>query len=121
MFNFLKGSKSSQPGDQDAASTHEPKKSFYQRLVDSKRGEISEADVAKYTGMSKAQLKDWAQDRPGVAGNQAAGAITAGAPSGLGGQHAVDGFGGWGPGSNAAPKHPPSQIAKKASFEGSVA
>lgn len=121
MFKFLKGSKSGQPGDKDAASTHEPKKSLYQRLADSKRGEISEADVAKYTGMSKTQLKNWAQDRPGVAGNQAVGVITAGAPSGLGGQHAADGFGGWGADSNSAPKHAPSQIAKKASFEGSVA
>ncbi|CRK26094.1 hypothetical protein BN1723_003392 [Verticillium longisporum] len=71
----------------------EPKKSLYQRFKDRKKGgEISEADVAKYTGMSKAQLAEWAKDRPGVGGQQAAGKINAGGASGFAGMNAADGF-----------------------------
>ncbi|KAG7100908.1 hypothetical protein HYQ45_004260 [Verticillium longisporum] len=70
----------------------EPKKSLYQRFKDRKKGgEISEADVAKYTGMSKAQLAEWAKDRPGVGGQQAAGKINAGGASGFAGMNAADG------------------------------
>ncbi|RNJ52454.1 hypothetical protein D7B24_003663 [Verticillium nonalfalfae] len=70
----------------------EPKKSLYQRFKDRKKGgEISEADVAKYTGMSKAQLAEWAKDRPGVGGQQAAGKINAGEASGFAGMNAADG------------------------------
>ncbi|KAM9884063.1 hypothetical protein VDGL01_01868 [Verticillium dahliae] len=71
----------------------EPKKSLYQRFKDRKKGgEISEADVAKYTGMSKAQLAEWAKDRPGVGGQQAAGKINAGEASGFAGMNAADGY-----------------------------
>ncbi|KAF6807149.1 hypothetical protein CMUS01_14197, partial [Colletotrichum musicola] len=61
------------------------KKSLYRRFQDSKRGEISDADVLKYTGMSKKTLSEWATGRPDVGGNRAAGSIAAGNTSGLGG------------------------------------
>ncbi|KAI3529844.1 hypothetical protein CSPX01_15223 [Colletotrichum filicis] len=85
-----------------------PKKSLYRRFQDSKRGEISDADVLKYTGMSKDTLNGWAADRPGVGGNRAAGSITAGSPSGLGGMMAETGYGGWGTDANGTPKFPPA-------------
>ncbi|KAF4773598.1 hypothetical protein HER10_EVM0002258 [Colletotrichum scovillei] len=85
-----------------------PKKSLYRRFQDSKRGEISDADVLKYTGMSKDALNGWAADRPGVGGNRAAGSITAGSPSGLGGMMAETGYGGWGTDANGTPKFPPA-------------
>jgi hypothetical protein len=44
---------------------------------------ISEADLIKYTGHDKTSLDKWAANAPGVAGNQTAGAITAGGNSGL--------------------------------------
>ncbi|KAK0380343.1 hypothetical protein CPAR01_05880 [Colletotrichum paranaense] len=42
------------------------KRSLYQRMQDRNRVEISEEELQKYTGMSKAGLQDWAKDRPGV-------------------------------------------------------
>ncbi|KAF9870655.1 hypothetical protein CkaCkLH20_11961 [Colletotrichum karsti] len=54
------------------------KKSLYQRLVGSKSSEISEEDMLKYTGKTKAELTAWAKDRPGVGGNQPAGKVDAG-------------------------------------------
>ncbi|KAF6810600.1 hypothetical protein CPLU01_15271 [Colletotrichum plurivorum] len=96
----------------DAASesqgSSQPKKSLYRRVQDSKRGEISDADVLKYTGMSKESLSQWASNRPGVAGNQAAGSIAAGNTTGLGGMMAGEGYGGWGPDSNGPSKFPPT-------------
>ncbi|KAL2873782.1 hypothetical protein SGCOL_011011, partial [Colletotrichum sp. CLE4] len=51
----------------DSKPTTAPKKrSLYQRMQDKNRAEISEEDLQKYTGMNKADLKDWAKDRPGV-------------------------------------------------------
>ncbi|EFQ35565.1 hypothetical protein CGRA01v4_10882 [Colletotrichum graminicola] len=46
------------------------KESLYQRLQSKKRGEISEEDLLKYTGMSKNGLAEWAKDRPGVGRNK---------------------------------------------------
>lgn len=44
---------------------------------------ISEEDLIKYTGKDKAELDKFAANTPGVAGNQAAGSITAGGNMGL--------------------------------------
>ncbi|KAM0332283.1 hypothetical protein ACHAQA_002559 [Verticillium albo-atrum] len=95
----------------------EPKKSLYQRFQDRNKGEISEADVAKYTGMNKSQLSDWAQDRPGVGGNQAAGKISAGPASGVGGINAGEGFGGWGTDARGDLKFPPRKQEGKPEVE----
>ncbi|KAF6828755.1 hypothetical protein CPLU01_08306 [Colletotrichum plurivorum] len=89
-----------------ASST--PKKSLYRKFQDSKRGEISDVDVLKYTGMSKITLSEWAIGRPGVGGNRAAGSIVAGNTSGLGGVMTGSGYGGWGPDSNGPLKFPPT-------------
>jgi hypothetical protein len=86
------------------------KKSLYQRYVDAKTGrnvQISDADLLKYTGKSRAELKDWAKDRPGVAGNQLAGKLAMGPASGLGGSQASEGYGGWGPSAEGQQKFPP--------------
>ncbi|AEO67626.1 uncharacterized protein THITE_2033989, partial [Thermothielavioides terrestris NRRL 8126] len=85
-------------------------KSLYQRFVDAKTHrnvQISEEDLKKYTGMSKAQLTDWAKDRPGVAGNRAAGGVAIGQASGIGGYEAAHGLGGWGPDAAGKLKFPP--------------
>ncbi|KAK1641114.1 hypothetical protein BDP81DRAFT_418084 [Colletotrichum phormii] len=58
--------------------------------------------------MSKDTLTGWAADRPGVGGNRAAGSITAGNASGLGGMMAGSGYGGWGTDANGTPKFPPT-------------
>ncbi|KAF4777664.1 hypothetical protein HER10_EVM0005380 [Colletotrichum scovillei] len=51
----------------ESKPTSTPKKrSLYQRMQDRNRVEISEEELQKYTGMSKAGLQDWAKDRPGV-------------------------------------------------------
>lgn len=92
----------------------EPKKSLYRKFKDSKRGEISDADVLKYTGMDKNTLSQWANDRPGVGGNQAAGSIAAGNTTGLGGMMAGQGYGGWGRDSNGPLKFPPTGKAEAA-------
>lgn len=55
-----------------------PKKSLYQRYQDSKTGrnnQISDADLLKYTGKTKAELNEWAKDQPNVAANQLAGKV----------------------------------------------
>src|SRR5689334_16536516 len=99
------------PTDSQASAEAPKKKSLYQRFKDSKRGEISEADLKKYTGMSKAELTDWAEDRPGVGRHQPAGKLNMGASSGLGGMAAGDGFGGWGPGADPKMKFPPGKAS----------
>lgn len=90
-----------------------PKKSLYQRYQDAKTGRnrppVSDAELKKYTGMTRDEIKDWAHDRPHVAGNRLAGSIDVGPASGLGGSAAGDGFGGWGPGASAELKFPPQQ------------
>ncbi|KAG7286410.1 hypothetical protein NEMBOFW57_008720 [Staphylotrichum longicolle] len=106
-------------GNASTEATSKPKKkSLYQRYVDAKRGrnvQISEEDMLKYTGKTKAELQDWAKDRPGVAGNQAAGTLAMGPASGLGGAAASEGFGGWGPDAAGKLKFPPKpQENKKA-------
>ncbi|KXX78614.1 hypothetical protein MMYC01_204487 [Madurella mycetomatis] len=96
---------------QEGNGTSKPtNKSFYRRFQDAKRGEISEADVVKYTGKTKRQIDEWAKTRPGVAGNQAAGKLDMGPTTGLGGSVAGEGYGGWGPNANAPTKFPLTQV-----------
>jgi hypothetical protein len=111
---------SSQPAQQDASQpskSEEKKKSWYERYQSSKRGEINPDDVLKYTGRTKEQINEWAKNEPGVAGNQAAGKIDMGGTTGLGGMSAAEGYGGWGPNSNAPLKFPPRQPGKKVQEE----
>jgi hypothetical protein len=100
-----------QAPENDPLAAAPQKKSLYQRYRDAKTGRnkppISDADLKKYTGMTRDELNGWARDRPHVAGNQLAGSITAGPVSGLGGMAAGEGFGGWGPGASAQMKFPP--------------
>ncbi|KAH6838386.1 hypothetical protein B0I37DRAFT_387644 [Chaetomium sp. MPI-CAGE-AT-0009] len=96
------------------------KKSLYQRYVDAKRGrnvQISDADLLKYTGKTKDELQKWAKDRPGVAGNQAAGKLAMGPAVGVGGMAAAEGYGGWGPGAEAKLKFPPPKAPQKVKEE----
>ncbi|CAN8097570.1 unnamed protein product [Discula destructiva] len=92
----------SAPSSDTATTSPAPKKSLYQRFKDAKNGpgtsQISDEDMKRYIGKTKAELGEWAKDRPGVGGNKNAGDITIGPASGLGGVAAADGYGGWGPG-----------------------
>lgn len=92
----------------------EGKKSLYQRYKDAKASKpIPEEDLKKYTGMTSDELHDWAKDRDGVAGNQAAGKINAGPASGFAGYEAAHGVGGWGPDAKGEAKFPPSKEDKE--------
>ncbi|KAF5517599.1 hypothetical protein CGCA056_v010905 [Colletotrichum aenigma] len=94
-------------GDEDT-----PKRSLYQRYEDKKNGRdkvISDEDLLKYTGKTREEINAWAKDRPGVAGNQAAGTLAAGPATGFGGMATSDGFGGWGTDAGSEPKYPPQQ------------
>lgn len=86
----------------------EKKPSLYRRFQDSKRGELKEEDILKYTGRTKADIVDWGKTAPGVAGNQAAGKLDMGGTSGLGGMSATEGYGGWGWDANSKLKFPPT-------------
>lgn len=95
---------------QDTATSDQGKKSLYQRFKDAKASKpISDKDLEKYTGMNKEELQDWAKDREGVAGNQAAGKINASPASGFAGYEAAHGVGGWGPDAEGKAKFPPQQ------------
>ncbi|KAL1868249.1 hypothetical protein Daus18300_005973 [Diaporthe australafricana] len=99
-------------GSQDSADD-QGKKSLYQRYKDAKSSKpMSEEDLKKHTGMSREELKDWAKDRDGVAGNQAAGKLDAGPASGFAGLEAAHGVGGWGPDAKGDLKFP-AQESKK--------
>lgn len=94
----------------------EPKRSWYRRYQDAKSGrsnQISNEDMKKYTGMTKEQIVDWSQDRPGVGGNRNAGDITIGPTSGLGGTAAAGGRGGWGMDARGDLKFPPQKKQAK--------
>ncbi|OBR04900.1 hypothetical protein CH63R_11603 [Colletotrichum higginsianum IMI 349063] len=104
--------KSSAPTE---GAEEQPKKSLYQRYQDKKTGRdtvISDEDLVKYTGKRRDEINDWAKDRPGVAGNRAAGTLAAGSASGFGGMATADGYGGWGMGAGSDPKHPPQPSRK---------
>lgn len=95
---------------QDSASNNQGKKSLYQRFKDAKASKpISDKDMEKYTGMTRDELQDWAKDRDGVAGNQAAGKLDAGAASGFAGYEAAQGVGGWGTDAKGDAKFPPQE------------
>lgn len=112
LFNKSKKSPEPTPADTglssfDAAAVTIPpeekprKKSLYAKYQEFKRGpstsQMTDEDLKKYTGMDRAEFDKWAATTPGVAGGQAAGSLTAGGNSGLGGAAAADGLGGWGP------------------------
>ncbi|KAF9876537.1 hypothetical protein CkaCkLH20_05945 [Colletotrichum karsti] len=96
------------------------KKSLYQRYEDKKTGRdkvIPDEDLLKYTGKTREEINAWAKDRPGVAGNRAAGTLAMGPATGFGGAAAADGYGGWGTDAGSEPKYPPQ---KTVSAEGGV-
>ncbi|KAK1752012.1 hypothetical protein QBC47DRAFT_389453 [Echria macrotheca] len=110
MFNILKKDKPATDGAADKA----PKKGLYQRFQEAKNRPISDEEVRKYTGRSKDEIIEWGKTREGVAGNQAAGSLTAGGHSGFGtAAGAGEGLGGWGPGANARLKFPPTPAGAK--------
>ncbi|KAK3346596.1 hypothetical protein B0T25DRAFT_281867 [Lasiosphaeria hispida] len=126
-FSLFKTTKTTPAPPAEGAASPDPlppkKKSLYQRYWDAKNGRnktISEADLLQYTGKTKAELDEWAKDRPGVGGNRAAGTLAMGTTTGLGGMSAAEGFGGWGP-SAGDPKLkfplPPKETAKKVDSE----
>ncbi|ROV92264.1 hypothetical protein VSDG_07277 [Cytospora chrysosperma] len=105
----------SKPSAQVPDSTP-PKKSLYRRYEDAKSGRdktISDEDMQKYVGMTPDELAKWSQGRPGVAGHQNAGSITAGPATGLGGLGTGSGYGGWGPDARGDLKFPPPQKEQK--------
>ncbi|KAJ2898978.1 uncharacterized protein MKZ38_003547 [Zalerion maritima] len=77
----------------DPEAKPEQKKSLYQRWTESKRGEISDAEVLKYTGKTKEEIREWGRNRPGVTGNQAAGKVNVGPSSGTSGVIAANSYG----------------------------
>lgn len=104
------------PASSSAAAAAPPKKSLYRRFKDSRNApftQITDEDLKKYTGMTKSEIGEWAKDRPHVGGNKAAGDITNGPASGLGGAAAGGGFGGWGLGARGDLKFPPQKKVAK--------
>lgn len=96
---------SSHSNNPSAEGADESKPSLYQRMQEKKRGPpISDEDLAKYTGKTRAEFDTWAESQPGVGKNQVAGRIAQGSASGLAGMAAAEGLGGWGP--NAEPSDP---------------
>ncbi|KAJ6440559.1 proteasome subunit alpha type 6 [Purpureocillium lavendulum] len=111
-------SQSSAADGSSSTSTTDKKKSLYQRAQDKKRGPgttgLSDEDLQKYTGKTRAEFEAWKETAPGVGKHQLAGTITAGPTSGLGGTAAAGGLGGWGPdavpqGPNRGMKFPPQK------------
>ena len=97
------GSSQSTDKSGTASASENGKKSMYRRYQDAKGPRpINDDDILKYTGKTRSELHAWADTQPGVGKNQLAGSITVGPPSGLGGQAAAAGYGGWGP--SAAPR-----------------
>lgn len=95
---------------QDSTGNDQGEKSLYQRFKDAKASKpIPDKDLEKYTGMTKDELQDWAKDKDGVAGNQAAGKLNAGPASGFAGYEAAHGVGGWGTDAKGDAKFPPQQ------------
>lgn len=96
--------------DQSSSPDSKPKKSLYQRYWEAKHGRnktISDEDLVKYTGKTRAEIIEWGKTAPGVAGNQPAGKISMGPASGLGGYEASQGYGGWGFDAEQKMKFPP--------------
>ncbi|KAK4459734.1 hypothetical protein QBC42DRAFT_231085 [Cladorrhinum samala] len=100
---------SSNPASTPAETPSTKKKSLYQRYWEYKNHrtkQISDEDMLKYTGKSRAELGEWSKSAPGVGGNQAAGTLAAGPASGFGGMAAAEGLGGWGFGAKGKLKYP---------------
>ncbi|KAK4450290.1 hypothetical protein QBC34DRAFT_403210 [Podospora aff. communis PSN243] len=58
-----------------------PKRSLSERYRDAKNNRtvrIPDEELKKYTGMTLAEIMEWAKDRPGVAGNPPAGRMAYG-------------------------------------------
>jgi len=96
---------SSQSSTSSSSDGSAPKKSLYQRAQEKKRGPgtsgLSDEDLKKYTGKTRAEFDAWKETTPGAA--------TAG------------GLGGWGPGAepndpNRGMKFPPQPLPRKESF-----
>lgn len=86
-----------QPSSESSSPESPPQKNLLERMRDKKRSKpLSDADILKATGMTRAELNDWADKTPGVGKNQLAGKINVGETSGLGGVAAAEGYGGWG-------------------------
>lgn len=98
----------------ESTAPKEKKLSLYQRWRKAKGPQpISDEEIKKHTGKSRAGLKEWADSTPGVGKNHLAGKLAAGEATGLGGMEAGSGFGGWGPsaegsGPNRGMKFPPT-------------
>jgi hypothetical protein len=93
----------------DGVAAAEPKKSLYARYKAYQRGkfdQISDEDMQKYTGKTRAEINEWGKDREDVAGNQLAGKLAMGPTSGLGGVAVAGGYGGWGPSVEGKAKFP---------------
>lgn len=83
-----------------------------EKLQGGRNKDIPEEDLKKYTGMTKSQLNEWAQDRPDVGGNQLAGKITMGTAGGGGIPNSFS-YTGRGPSAAAEMKFPPQMKAPK--------
>ena len=65
---------------------------------------MTDEELARYTGKTRAEFDDYARSAPGVAGGQGAGSLTVGGTSGVGLAWGVgEGLGGWGYGAGKAP------------------
>ncbi|OAQ95757.1 hypothetical protein LLEC1_00381 [Akanthomyces lecanii] len=62
---------------------------------------ISDEDLLRYTGKTRAEFDNFKENTPGVGRNQLAGTLAMGSAQGLGGIAATYGAGGWGPGAAA--------------------
>jgi len=80
---------SSQSSTSSSSDGSAPKKSLYQRAQEKKRGPgtsgLSDEDLKKYTGKTRAEFDAWKETTPGVGKNQLAGKLAVGPTSGLGG------------------------------------
>ncbi|KAL7936484.1 hypothetical protein V8C35DRAFT_234766 [Trichoderma chlorosporum] len=98
----------------DSTDDNGGKKSLYRRYEDKKRGPgLTDEDILKYTGKTRDELNEWADNQPGVGKNQAAGKLTVGASSGFAGAAAAGGLGGWGAEGTRKMKFPPQEKPAK--------
>jgi hypothetical protein len=99
---FKKGTKS----EADPTAPKPEKKSLYRRYHDSKRREINDEDLKKYTGMTKAEISGpWSKGKE-VGGNQLAGKTALGDAS-------WTGWAGWGRSANEKPKYLPKASSEE--------
>jgi hypothetical protein len=80
-----------------ASATYGNEAGRYHKLETSGVEQISDEDLLRYTGKTRAELHEWARDRPGIAGDQAAGdSRMRKQATGLRGYQSAKGYGGWG-------------------------